>query len=75
MYHVRSNGSIYLFSLHNELKVKDSLRDCDFIYTDGSVADNKAAAAVIGDIESIERLPDKSSTFSAELHALYHAFD
>ena len=56
--------------------MKDSFREYDFIYTDGSVSDNKAAAAaVIDDYSSIERLPDKSSIFSAELHALYLALD
>ena len=61
-------------SLHNE--VKDVFRDYDFIYTDGSVADDKAAAAaVIDNYSSIERLPDRSSIFSAELHALYLALD
>ena len=59
-------------SLHNE--VKDVFRDYDFIHTDGSVSDDKAAAAaVIDNYSSIERLPDKSSIFSAELHALYLA--
>ena len=67
-----SNKYIYL-SLHNV--VKDSFRKYDFIYTDGSVSDNKAAAAVINDSSSFERLPDKSSIFSAELHALYFAPD
>ena len=61
-------------SLHNE--VKDVFRDYDFIYTDGSVSDDRAAAAaVIDNYSSIERLPDKSSIFSAELHALYLALD
>ena len=60
-------------SLHNE--VKDIFRYYDFIYTDGSVSDDKAAAAVIDNYSSIERLPDKSSIFSAELHALYLALD
>ena len=65
---------LHTLSLHNE--VKDSFREYDFIYTDGSVSDNKAAAAaVIDDYSSIERLPDKSSIFSAELHALYLALD
>ena len=42
-------------SLHNE--VKDVFRDYDFIYTDGSVSDDKAAAAaVIDNYFSIERL-------------------
>ena len=61
-------------SLHNE--VKDVFRDYNFIYTDGSVSDDKAAAAaVIDNYSSIERLPDKSSIFSAELHAPYLALD
>ena len=56
--------------------MKDVFRDYDFIYTDGSVSDDKvAAAAVIDNHSSIERLPDKSSIFSAELHALYLALD
>ena len=60
--------------MHNE--VKDVFRDYNFIYTDGSVSDDKAAAAaVIDNYSSIERLPDKSSIFSAELHALYLALD
>ena len=53
----------------------DSFRDYDFIHTDGSVLENKAAAAVIDNYSSIERLPDKSSIFSAKLHALYLALD
>ena len=61
-------------SLHNE--VKDVFRDYDFIYTDGSVSEDKAAAAVvINDYSSIEHFSDKSSKFSAELHALYLALD
>ena len=68
-----TNPSKYI-GLHNE--VKDVFRDYDFIYTDGSVSDDKAAAAaVIDNSSSIERLPDKSSIFSAELHALYLALD
>ena len=60
--------------IHNE--VKDSSEYFDFIYTDGSVAVNKAAAAVVIDVySSIERLPDNSSIFSAELHALYLGLD
>ena len=40
------------------------------------VSDDKAAAAtVIDNHSSIERLPEKSSIFSAELHALYLALD
>ena len=60
--------------MHNE--VKDVFRDYDFIYTDGSVSDDKAAAAaVIDNYFSIEHLPDKSSICSAELHALYFDLD
>ena len=44
-------------SLHNE--VKEVFRDYDFIYTDCSFSDDKAApAAVIDNHSSIERLPD-----------------
>ena len=69
----QTDPSTYL-SLHNE--VKDVFRDYDFIYTDGSVSEDKAAAAtVIDNYSSIESLPDKSSIFSAELHALYLALD
>ena len=61
-------------SLHNE--VKDVFRDYDFIYTDGSVSEDKAAAAVVIDnSSSIEHFSDKSSKFSAELYALYLALD
>ena len=69
----QTDPSKYL-SLH--IEVKDVFRDFNFIYTDGSVSDDKAAAAaVIDNYSSIERLPDKSSIFSAELHALYLALD
>ena len=68
----QTDPSIYV-SIHNE--VKASLRGNDFIYTDGSVSDNKAAAPFIANESSIERLPNKSSIFSAELHVLYLAFD
>ena len=64
--------SIYL-SLHNE--VKDSFRDYDFIFSNGSVSDNKAAAAGIDSSSSIERLPDESSIFFTELHGQYLALD
>ena len=42
-----------------------------------SVSNDKAAAAaaVIDNYSSIERIPDKASIFSAELHALYLALD
>ena len=56
--------------------MKDVFRDYDFIYTDGSVSDDKAAAAeVIDNYSSIERLADKYSIFSAEFHALYLPLD
>ena len=56
--------------------MKDAFRGYDFIYTDGSVSDDKAAAAaVIDNYSSIERLPDKSLIYSAELHTLYVALD
>ena len=62
-------------SLHNE--VKDSFRDYDFIFSNGSVSDNKAAAAAAGidSSSSIKRLPDESSIFFTELHTLYVALD
>ena len=69
----QTDPSKYL-SLHNE--VKDVFRDYDFIYTDGSASDDKAAAAaVIDNSSSFECLPDKSSIFSTELHALYLALE
>ena len=69
----QNNPSKYI-RLHNE--VKDVFRDYYFIYADGSVSDDKAAAAaVIDNFSSIECLTDKSSIFSAELHALYLALD
>ena len=68
----QTDPSEYL-SLHNE--VKDGFRDYDYIYTDGSVSHDKAAAAaVIDNYSSIELFPDKS-IFSAELYALYLALD
>ena len=60
-----------LESLHSE--VRDTSRDYDFIYTDGSASDHKDAAAAIDSYSSIRHLPDKSSILSAELHALYLA--
>ena len=69
----KTDRSKYI-SLHNE--VKDVFRNYDFFYTDGSVSDDKAAAAaVIDNYSSIESLPDKSSIFSAKLQALYLALD
>ena len=53
--------------------MKDSFQDYGCIYTNGSVSDNKAAAA--DDSSSIEHHPDKSSIFSPELQALYLALD
>ena len=39
----------------------------DLMYTDGSVLDDKAAAAaIIDEYSSIKHLPDKSSMFSVE---------
>ena len=45
------------------IRIKESLEELDF---DPDIIDNHS---------SIERLPDKSSIFSAELHALYLALD
>ena len=55
----RADHSIHK-SLHNE--VKASLCDYNFINTDGSVLDNKAAAGpVVDNYSSIEQLPDESA--------------
>ena len=71
--YAKTDPSKYISS-HNE--VKDVLRDYDFMYTDCSVSDVKAAAAaVIDNYSSIQHLPDNSSIFSAELHTLYLALD
>ena len=57
------------------MKLKLSI-ETDFIYTEGSVLNKKAAAvANIDNSTSIGRLPDKSSPCLAELHALYLALD
>ena len=50
---------LFHISLHNEVKALH--RDFDFIYTDGSVLNEKVAAAAIIDNSSIDSLPDKSS--------------
>ena len=48
----------------------------EFIYTDGSHIENSsAAAAVNGDHIYSERLPDHSTIFSAEMHAIFLALD
>ena len=61
-------------SLHNE--VNDVDRNIEFIYTDGSVLNEWAAAASITDnYLSIERLLDRFTNFSAEVHALCLAHD
>ena len=64
-----SNRSVHIISLQSAVKAVN--QDLDFIYTVGSVLNERAAAvAVIDNNSSFERLPDKSSTFSAELYAL-----
>ena len=55
--------------------MKAYLRDYDAINTDDVSDDNAALTAVIDKYSSIERLPKKSSAFSAVLHAQYLAFD
>ena len=56
--------------LHNQVKAIH--QDFDFIYTDGSVLDEKAAAAtIIDNSSSIERRTGKSYMCLAELHARY----
>ena len=47
----------------------------EFIYTDGSKDVRVASAAVMEDHAYTERLPDKSSIYTAELNALYLALD
>ena len=65
---------LFHISLHNEVKALH--RDFDFIYTDGSVLNEKvAAAAIIDNYSSIDSLSDKFSLFSAELHVLYLALN
>ena len=57
-------------------RVKSLFNDFEFIYTDGSSrGDNTAAAAVKGKHIYSECLPDKTSIYSAELHAIYLALD
>ena len=52
------------------------LHEHEPIYTDGSKrGDRAAAAAVMNGHAYIERLPDKASIFSAELHAVFLALD
>ena len=61
-------------SAHSEVRANHA--NYKFIYTDGSFADDKAAAAAVLDGHAyIERLPDRSSIFSAELHAIFLALD
>ena len=56
--------------------MKTILKDYEPIYTDGSRKDDKAAAAAVkGEHIYTERLPDRSSIFSAELHAVFLAMD
>ena len=61
--------------LHN--KVITVHRDYDFIHTDGSVLNVKAAvhSHTYWEFILIERFPERSSTFLAELHALYLTLD
>ena len=57
-------------------EVKAMLHEHEPIYTDGSKrGDRAAAAAVMNGHAYIERLPDKASIFSAELHAVFLALD
>ena len=68
-----TDPSIYL-SEYNRMKT--ILKDYEPIYTDGSRKDDKAAAAAVkGEHIYTERLPDRSSIFSAELHAVFLAMD
>ena len=56
--------------------MNNTFRDYDFLYNDGTVSDDKAAAAaVIDNHSSIELLPNKYSISFAELRALFLALD
>ena len=57
-------------------EIKAKLQGYEPIYTDGSRQGDRAAAAAVKDGHAyIERLPDKASIFSAEMHAIFLALD
>ena len=56
--------------------IRNEFSDYDYIYTDGSVMDDKVGcAAVYRDQVVRERLPDKASIYTAELRAISLALD
>ena len=57
-------------------ELKENHEGFEFIYTDGSHIDNSSAAAAVKDNDIYsERLPDHSTIFSAEMHAIFLALD
>ena len=68
-----TNPDIYLSEFY---EVKTRLIEYEPIYTDGSKRGDRAAAAAVKEGHAyIERLPDRASIFSAELHAVFLALD
>ena len=59
-----------------DYEIKGKYRGYKSIYTDGSQSHHQAAAAAVMDKKVYsERLPNRSSIFSAVLHALFLALD
>ncbi len=68
-----TNPSIFRSKVN---EIKENYRQYKAIYTDGSCKDEKsAAAAVTGDHFYSERLPNRASIFTCELHGFYLAMD
>ncbi len=68
-----TDPNVYISEYKN---IKHIHKGYEFIYTDGSCCNTKAAAAAIkGSHSYVERLPDCASIYSAELHAIYLALD
>ncbi|MEE8152293.1 MAG: ribonuclease H family protein, partial [candidate division NC10 bacterium] len=68
-----TDPNVYISEYKN---IKHIHNGYEFIYTDGSCCNTKAAAAAIkGSHSYVERLPDHASIYSAELHAIYLALD
>ena len=64
------------YFLNKYREIKENHEGFEFIYTDGSHIENSfAAAAVKDDYTYSERLPDHSTIFSAEMHAIFLALD
>ena len=57
-------------------EIRSKLHEFEPVYTDGSKRGDRAAAAAVKNGHSyVERLPNKASIFSAELHAVFLALD